>query len=240
MLRSSLWLLALAPSALSAQDEPLPEVAPPELVSEACDASGFVPAGWSLERQARGDLDADGQADLLMVMRQGDAANVLHNDGLGVETFDTNPRLLAVAFAAAGCYRLALQDHALIPLPDSPVMDDYLDGADSIGIARGGFFVTLHQWASAGSWSTSNTRFSFRYQQGCFRLIGYDDDWTHRGSGETVNTSVNFLTRKARIDTGSIENDTVETRWETLAPGKPPCLAEVGNGFEFDPGLRPQ
>ena len=45
-----------------------------------------------------------------------DPANVLSHDGLGNNPFDTNPRILAVAFRenAGVRYRLQLQNHALI------------------------------------------------------------------------------------------------------------------------------
>ncbi|HYM85937.1 MAG TPA: hypothetical protein VET30_04305 [Pseudoxanthomonas sp.] len=240
-MRTPLKLLAAAfllPAiAFARDDDTLPQVALPSLVASAADAQGFVPPGWLLEYSARGDLDADRRDDLLLVLRMQDVRNVIHNDGLGVGEFDSNPRLLAVAFATDAGYRLVLQDDLLVPRPDSPMLDDYLQGEDAIGIGRGSFFVTLHLWASAGTWSTSNTRYTFRYQEGCFRMIGYDYDHTHRGSGQTRNLSLNYLTRKARIDTGSIEHDEVDTGWKKIPAGPLKCLAEVGNGFEFDPGV---
>ncbi|MCL1634150.1 hypothetical protein M2650_05825 [Luteimonas sp. SX5] len=230
-------LLIVCASATAQDAGDAPPVRYPTLQDRATPEQGFVPKGWRLEYAKRGDLDADGRDDLLMVLRMQDPKNVLRNEGLGQDPFDTNPRILAAAFAADGGYRLAFQNHTLIPRPDSSVMDDYLGGADALKIARGAFQVTLHAFASAGSWGMGSTTFTFRYQAGCFRLIGYDDDNIQRNTGETTDTSVNFITGKAIVRTGNIEHD--KTKAKTHALGKRPllCIDEVGDGFGFDPNV---
>lgn len=231
-----LLVLACATGANAAYDQP-PDVTYPALPARAADAAGFVPAGWVLEHSARGDLDTDRRDDLLLVLRMRSDANIVDNDGFGEAKFDTNPRILAIALADAQGYRLALQDHALIPRPDVPTADDYLDGDDAVSIVRGTVRIRLHWWLSAGGWGTWNNTFTFRREKDCFRLIGYDRDDLQRNSGQTTDTSINYLTRRVRIDEGSIENDAVKTRWRRLTAQPPLCLAQVGNGFEFDPGL---
>lgn len=225
--------------AAMAQDESgYPDVRYPGLQASGATVDAFVPKGWNIEQQSRGDLNKDGRDDAVLVLRMLDKTNVVKNDGLGPDEFDTNPRMLAVLFADATGYRLAVEDHALIPRPDNPVMDDYLGGGDAVQVRRGGFSVTLHAWASAGSWSTSNTTFTFRHQDGCFRLIGYDHGGLHRGSGETNSISINYSTRKAVLETGSMESDVpLTSKTVTMPRGPLPCLQDVGNGFEFDPGV---
>ena len=180
-----------------------------------------------------------GRDDLLLVLRMDVAANVIENEGLGGPDLDTNPRMLAVAFASAdgAGYRLALQDHTLVPRAHSPVTEDYLSEMGSVSIGRGAFKVALHSFASAGSWSMGNTALTFRYQDGCFRLIGHDRYSVHRASGEMVNTSVNYLTGKARLAQGNVDSDDEDIAWRRL-PARPlQCLQAVGNGFDFDPGV---
>lgn len=230
-------LLGVGAIAQEADDDTPPPVVYPTLPVQAAQAEGFVPKGWRLEYSQRGDLNTDGRDDLLMVLRMHEPKNVVHNEGLGQDQFDTNPRILAAAFASDTGYRLQMQNHTLIPRPDSPVMDDYLEGPEALKIARGAFSVTLFSFASAGSWSTGHSAYTFRHQDGCFRLIGYDDDNTQRNSGETTNTSVNFLTRKAIVTTGSIETDKTKAKTHKLAKKPLLCLDEVGDGFEFDPGV---
>jgi len=224
-----------------AQDDPdYPEVRYPQLPASGATAQAFVPEGWTIELQQAGDLNKDARDDMVLVLRMQDPANVVRNEGLGASEFDTNPRLLAVLFAeAAGGYRRVLQDHALIPRPDNPVMDDYLDGDDAVLVRRGAFTVRLHSWASAGTWYTSSTTFTFRHQDGCFRLIGHDSSWMHRGSGETGSTSLDFAAGKGVFEEGTMESD-VPTRTKAVAipRGVLPCLQDIGNGFEFDPGVK--
>lgn len=223
---------------VQAQEDDMPPVSYPALPSQAVEAAGFVPDGWQVERTQAGDLDGDGRNDLLLVLRMHDPANLIARDDSGDETFDTNPRMLAIAFAQpAGGYRLVLQDHALIPRADNFSADDYLDGEDAVEIRDGRVFVRLHWWLSMGGWGTSNTTYTFRWQDGCVRLIGYDLDDLQRNSGETVSTSINYLTGKVRIDTGSIEDDRTRTRWAKLPSKTTKCLQDIGDGFEFDPGV---
>ncbi|MGH8074048.1 MAG: hypothetical protein ACREO4_08245 [Lysobacter sp.] len=199
---------------------------------------GFVPRGWALEFAKRGDLDEDEREDAVMVLRMRDPHNVLTNEGFGVEAFNTNPRMLVVVFATGDGYRLMLQDGVLIPRADSPTMDDYLDGEAALGIRRGAFTVTLHAWASMGTWSASDITFTFSYQDDCFGLIGYDSQHLHRGSGALTNISINYVTRQATIATGNIGVDEMQQSRQ-IVPGLPRrCLSEVGDGFAFDPELR--
>lgn len=237
-------MLALCAGTLSAQaalaqEYDYPDVTYPALPATGASAKAFVPKGWVLEYQKSGDLNRDKREDLLFVLKMRRKANVVKNEGLGVPEFDTNPRILGAAFAEGKTYRLVLQDHGLIPRPDSPTMDDYLQDDNAVAVRRGAFSVSLLSWSSAGSWSTGTSTFTFRYQDGCFRLIGYDNDYLHRGSGETLKTSINFVAGKAEFERGSIEDDgTGETRRRTIAKQALRCLQDIGNGFEFDPGVR--
>ena len=234
---SALALLALgvAPVAL-AQD--VPDVDYPRLPTQGASVDAFVPAGWALEQRDEGDLDKDGRPDVVLVLRMQSPANVIANDGLGAERFDTNPRMLAVLLARDAGYTLAVQDHTLIPRPDNPVMDDYLDGDDAVTVRRGAFTVALRSWASAGSWYTSSTTYTFRLQEGCFRLIGYDQTWLHRGSGEMGTTSLNLAAGKGVFEKGTMESDApLASKTVAIPRGPLPCLQDIGNGFEYDPGV---
>ncbi|QNH17794.1 hypothetical protein HEP74_02950 [Xanthomonas sp. SS] len=238
MTHTSAWpwfpLLLAVTGAAQALDPPA--VVYPQLPAQGGDAAAFVPSGWKLEVERRGDLNGDGRADLLLVLKMADPRNVLDNTNFGPDRFDTNPRMLAVAFAEGDGYRLALRDHTLIPRPDAPNMEDYLEGGEP-AIARGTFSVNLNQFSSAGSWSTSQTTFRFRYGQGCFQLIGYDVHGTNRGSGEVHDISANYLTGKAKVSDGNIEDSALRTHWRQLPKQPLRCIEQIGDGLEFDPGV---
>jgi hypothetical protein len=199
----------------------------PVLPARAGDANGFVPPGWKLDLHQEGDLNGDGVPDLLLVLQQDDPDKILKTPPgeLGADSTNSNPRILAVAFADAAPakgYTLAAQDHTLIPVHDNPVLDDPLDETGGIGIKKGMFQLNLHYFASAGSWTMSNTTYTFRYQDGVFKLIGYDQSEVNRGSGKLDETSVNFLTGKEKLSAGTIENDKMDISWKKL--GKRPLL----------------
>lgn len=238
--------LAAASAALPAFAQALevPVVEIPAIPARAASAQGFVPDGWRLEHAVAGRLDDNAQPDLLLLLRMDDPTNVVAHDGLGVSPFDTNPRMLVFAFAdAGGGYRRALVDHALIPRAESSVLDDVLqdDPANALRIATNrAVSITLHSWASAGSWSTHDRTFTVRWQDGCFRLIGFDRAGLHRGSGETDAMSVNYLTGRAWTRGGSIEDDAPgPTRPTRLRDRTPICLDAIGDGFAFEPALAP-
>lgn len=225
-------LLITLPFAAHALD--LPPVHYPTLPLQAADATGFVPDGWTLESSIEGDLDQDGHADLVLVLRQQDPRNVIEHDGFGPSPYDSNPRILAVAWSRPSGYVLAAQDHQLIPRPESPVMSDPLEDG-GVSIQRGTLKVALFSFASAGSWSMGTTGFTFRWQDGAFTLIGYDRDSVMRNSGQTESLSVNFSTRKVKQVEGNIETDTDSVRWQPLRSSRRWTLETVGDGWAFDP-----
>jgi hypothetical protein len=227
--------LALAPLRAAADPGDPPAVTYPTLPAHAAAAEGFVPAGWALETRLSGDLDGDHVDDLVLVLHDHDKANVIDNTGgLGDPVFDTNPRILAIAFGKpGGGFDLVVQNHTLIPRHDNPAADDYLDG---VSIERGTLRVKLHLFVSAGSWSTSNVAYAFRFQSGRFELIGYDGETVQRNTGETETVSVNYLTGKLKLTTGTIDNDKpTKVVWQALPPRPRPRLDAIANGIEFDP-----
>lgn len=219
-----------------------PEVIYPRIVEHAPTPEAFVPAGWRLEHVARGHLDADAREDALLVLRMDAPGNIIDNDGFGPDRFDTNPRMLVAAVAdTAGGWRRVMTDHVLVPRPDAPVMDDFLgdDPASAVTIRPNRTWsVQLHSWASAGTWSTREVIYTFRLEGDCMRLVGYDNEHLHRGSGVTTTTSVNYLNGRAWSQVGSIEDDTPGPQRATrLASRARICIADIGDGLAFEPNL---
>jgi hypothetical protein len=230
-----LALLAAAAAAAQVEEGGPPPVDIPQLPEQAADAAGFVPAGWRLEASASGDLDRDGRSDLAMVLRMDDPANVLSNDGLCGETLDTNPRILAVALAAAGRgYRLGVQDQELIPRRDNPCATDWF-APEHLRIERGAVRVDLERFMSAGGWDMGTTSFTFRWEDGNLRLIGYDFSNMKRNTGEFTAVSINYLTGRAKLTRGRMDEDRETVRWVPLHNRSPVTIWSVGDGLMFDP-----
>lgn len=231
------WL-AFGPAAATGQLSNIPEVRYPLLTASAGNAEGFVPAGWRLEQQVQGDLNGDGRADIAFVVRMADPANLVRHDILGENPLDTNPRILGIVFAGPGDgYRLAAQARTLIPRREIPVQTDPLDPEDhGLEIARGTLKLRLSRFMSAGGWGAGSTSFTLRWQGGAFRLIGFDYSNVQRNTGCMTAFSLNYLTRRVRLNAGYIDSDEEgEVRWQTL-PARPlRAIGEIGSGLEFDP-----
>lgn len=228
-------IFTLFPFAAHASD--LPPAPIPDIPASARSAEAFVPVGWTLEKLTSGDLNNDTIADLALVIHSNDPKLVVGKDenDFGRDTFDSNPRSVIVALGEkAGGYRFLSANHIIIPRVDNGVIDDPFEMQD-LAIAKGVLTLSIRFWSSAGSWSMSNTAFTFRYRGGTLWLIGYDKDHTHRGSGEQTTMSINFLTGRMSIGEGSIEHDRVKTRWTRL--GKKPLIRfeDMENGWEFNP-----
>ncbi|WP_152568763.1 hypothetical protein [Microvirga sp. BSC39] len=177
---------------------------------------------------------------MVLVLRQNNPANLIENfEGFGEKPFDTNPRILAIAFRErlSGRFSLQLQNHTLIPRRTEPAADDPFDKDIGIAVVRDGFQVRLNWWMSAGGWETFRTTHTFRHRSGHFELIGYDRETTHRGSGDTTSLSINYLTRKVKRTTGHISRDADKVRWQTLPQRPVPTLEHIGDGLSFEPEL---
>lgn len=116
-------------------------------------------------------------------------------------------------------------------------MDDYLgdERASAITIhPNHTWSVELHSWASAGGWYTREITYTFRLEDGCIRLVGFDNHSMHRGSGETSARSFNLLTGRGWTQAGAIEDDTPgPKRWTRLKSEARVCIRDIGNGFSF-------
>lgn len=84
-----------------------------------------------------------------------------------------------------------------------------------------------------GDWA-----YTLRWQDGAFKLIGFDRDVIRRNSGETEKISINYLTGRKFIETGNIANDEGGKRILKLARKPLLNLAQVGDGLMFDPNER--
>lgn len=202
------FLAGLVFSAALAQEAEPPPVTFPTLAAKGATAQAFVPAGWTLESEVKGDLDKDGADDLALVLRMADPANVIKPYEDMDTTLDTNPRMLAVALAEkAGGFRLGFENHTLIPRNVNASQDDPLSESGGVSIEKGTLKVGLYLFMSAGGWDAGNTSFTFRIEKEKLRLIGYDSLNLNRGSGKIDEVSINLLTAKVILTAGSISED---------------------------------
>ena len=214
-----------------AQDVAIPEAVFPRLVGQAGGVEGFVPAGWKIDYQQSGDLNGDGHSDLMFVLIDDDPNNLVSDPSFGDGPVNTNPRILGVAFGkTSGGYKLALENHTLIPRIVENVFEDPFQKDGSM-ISNGTMKISLYGFGS----SIWQPQLQFRYGHGHFELIGCERSSHDRFSGITTVTSANYLTGRVEVTTGSIENDVTKTIVKKLKKAPLPRLEDIGNGLDFEP-----
>ncbi|WP_126283665.1 hypothetical protein [Burkholderia stagnalis] len=232
----SMTLLAMASTRALAWD--VPTVVFPDLVRQATRPDGFVPPGWKIELLTKGDLTGAKRDDLVMILRQNDPRNIVTHDGMCENPLDTNPRILAVAFARPdGGYALALENHTLIPRRESPCLEDVL-AEGGVWIERQALKLGLHRFASAGTWEMGNSAYTFRWRNQRFELVGYDDMSIRRNTGEMSEISINYLIGRVKLSSGNVsEDEPSKVIWVKLASRQRWTPDEIGEGTKFDESL---
>jgi len=193
----------------------------------------IIPKEWKILDSKKGDLNNDGILDLVFAIQNTDKKNIEPNEGLGADNIDLNPRILGIYFGSkSGGFTQKLVSNHFIILQDIPTMDEPFDG---FSISKKGILdIKFKFWFSAGSWTMSNHTYRFRYQNNKFTLIGYDSNEAHRGTGETTDYSINFLTKKMKIVKGSFSNEISETvNWKKISLDKLIALKDIDKPFEL-------
>ena len=188
----------------------------------------FIPAGWKLISEAKGDLNKDGLEDIALVIENTNPKNFISNAGkLGGDTLNTNPRYLLVAFKKAnGVFELVAKNRKFIPPvndQDSPCLQDPFGEEGSISIEKGLLNIHFQHFYSCGAWEIYNFDYMFRYQNQKIELIGYNKSSLHRSSGEETSLTVNFSTLKLNYTSGTNafkDGNKPKTIWKKISPRK--------------------
>lgn len=228
----ALLLTPLAGNAQTAADAPA-------LPAHATSVAGFVPPGWVIEQQHAADLNRDGRRDALLLLRRAPAAAQPGEPGTTGSTVDSGAgrsplRLLVVLLGGRGGYALSALNARLIPQVDLASQDDPL--ADGELAARpGGFDIKLGLMAGVGSYLSASLRYRFRFQGGCFQLIGYDRLETHRATLNTQDLSINYLNGAVVRTSGNAQSDAAQVRRERLAANPRRCFQALDSAAGFKP-----
>ena len=215
-------------------DQKIPPVRYPELPRDSATLAGFVPREWKLEQKAVGDLNGDRRPDAVLVLHMASPKNRIAPSFAPETRYDTNPRMLVVAFAdSRGGYNLVAADHQLIPRHENPNQDEPFD---RVKIANGVIRLNMHEHFDAGGFRMGTTAFTLRWQDGAMRLIGFDRDVVLKGPGETEVISVNYPARRMVVTKGTMDASEPDRTETVTLPQKPLLkLDEIGDGFLFEP-----
>jgi len=191
--------------------------------------SDFLPKGFVISETIHGDLNKDGIEDCVLIIKGTDKSKIIKDEN-GEET-DRNRRGIVILFNKNNYYELAVKNGTCF----SSENEDggvYFAPELSIEIDKGKLNIRYEQ----GRYGYC--KYSFRYQNSDFELIGYDssDD-----SGPIVNriTSVNFLSKKKQIKENINQNaeegeEVYKETWEKIQVDKLVRLSEIKNFDELE------
>lgn len=187
----------------------------------------FIPKGWEIILQERGDLNGDGLPDEAVIIQDQKKENYIVNENMGVDILNINPRTLLIFFKTKnGGYELiAKNDRGFIEPENSEInscLSDPLLQDGNLIIKKDLLKISFNYWLSCGSYYVNNESYTFRFQSNRFALIGYDHTDYNRASGEKNSTSVNFLTGKKSTTSGGnmFEEDdeqNTKTTWTKIS-----------------------
>ncbi|WP_316802459.1 hypothetical protein [Pedobacter nototheniae] len=211
----------------------------PVVKKSAATVKEFVPAGWKIIYNAKGDLNKDLLPDEALIIENTNPKNIIKNDEMGSNTLNTNPRKLLVLFKSKAGYALVAENSSFIPAEsslESRCLEDPLSETGAIFITKGLLSLSFQYFFSCGSWEVINNDYTFRYQNNQMELIGADNRSYHRASGEKDETSSNFSTFKQSNTTGGNmfgKKDSPKTKWLQLKRRKLIALQNItDNTFE--------
>lgn len=210
----------------------------PQIPKTGVNINAFIPKGWKVIYQAKGDLNKDILPDQAIIIQNTNPKNVIKNDRMGGEKLNVNPRMLLVLFKTPGQYQLQVQNTKFIPTENDTVsrcLADPLQETGAIAIRNGALILSYQYWLSCGSYEVSNFDYTFRFQNQKMELIGFDIGSYSRSSGEETITSINFSTRKKSETSGgnmfSDKTNKPKTVWKKFNWGRLFTLDEMTEEF---------
>ncbi len=198
-------------------------------VEQKKNPSDFLPNGYVVFEKVTGDLNKDGIDDCILIIKGTDKSKIVKDENHGES--DRNRRGIIILFNKKDHYELALKNYDCF----SSENEDggvYFAPELSIEINKGNLYANYGH-GRYGYW-----KYTFRFQNSDFELIGYDQSDNH---GPVVNSeiSINFLSRKKleRLNTNeSAEggDEVFKETWKNINVNRLIKLSEIKDFDELD------
>ena len=188
----------------------------------------FIPDGYVLFEKKFGDLNKDKQEDCILIIKGTNKDKIVLNE-YG-EMVDRNRRGIIILFKNKNGYQKATEN---INCFSSENEDGgiYFPPDLIIGVERGN--LSIHYGHGRyGFW-----RYTFRYQQSDFKLIGYDEQ--NGGAVIKSELSLNFLTKKKLVKENTNENaiggdEVFKESWSKIEINRLLSLSEIKDFDDVD------
>lgn len=157
----------------------------------------FLPKGSVVFEKINGDLNKDGIEDCVLIIKGTNKNLIIKDEYRG--HLDRNRRGIIILLNKNDYYELAVKNYDCF----SSENEDggvYFAPDLSIEIKKGNLIIHYGH-GRYGYW-----KYTFRFQNSAFELIGYDQSDNHGPIVERV-TSINFLSKKKIIQTKNVEGE---------------------------------
>ncbi len=164
-------------------------------VEQKPNPADFVPKGYVIFEKIKGDLNKDGVDDYVLIIKGTNKSKIITDQSRG--KLDRNRRGIVILLNKKNSYELAAKNYDCF----SSENEDggvYFAPELSVEIKKGNLYVNYGH-GRYGSW-----KYTFRYQNADFELIGYDT--TNGGVVVSSEKSINFLTKKKLEKVNTNEN----------------------------------
>ena len=206
----------------------------PVLPATGDSIADFRPDGWKIMKTATGDLNGDGQKDIVFIIEsEADYSYPDDNDRGRGRWF--NLRILGIAFwnKATRQYELHLQSNDFVAtLESDPAMTEPFGGMWIKGRA---LYFSFFWWFGSGTWFMGNNLFVFRYdgQDNQFHLTQYESGKVHRASHAETKLTADYRSGRGKLFVSEHKQDKGVTRRGRFLQTEPLTFDSVGNSLSF-------
>lgn len=186
----------------------------------------FIPAGYKIFQEIKGDLNKDGVEDRVVIIKGTNKENIITDEYRG--ELDRNRRGIIVLFKENGNYIQAVKNYDCFSSENEDGGVYFAPELD-VSIEKGKLYVHYGH-GRYGYWT-----YTFRLKNNDFELIGYDssDNFGPRIDSET---SINYLTKKKVTKTNTNQegeggDEVFEEKTEKIKVNK---LVQLSKIKDFD------
>lgn len=201
-------------------------------VEQKQNLTDFLPKGFVVFEKIIGDLNTDSSDDCVLIIKGTDTSKIIKDEYRG--QLDRNRRGIIVLFNKKGHYELAVKNYDCF---SSENEDGGVYFAPELSIEiKNGVLYTHYGHGGYGYW-----KYTFRFQNSDFELIGYDAGYRSNFVSDWVTfdeVSINFLSKKKLtkeiIKAATDGKETFKETWKNLSVNGLIKLSEIKDFDELD------